>query len=262
MKENRVKKLWDQGKPAVQAWSATGNAGIVEMLAHAGFDAVTIDWQHGLGVNQQTIVDCIRAMGSAPDVVPIVRLPKNEPDYISYVLDAGAYGVIVPMVNTPEQAKAAGLACRYAPIGNRSIASNRPTISEPLSDYVKRANNDVICLVMIETREALDNVEEIAKAPGIDGLYIGPSDLSLDMGVSLTDWANDPRHIDAVKRIFEAADSAGIVACHHGSGPIESAQFVKMGSMLCQIGNDMKLLTGASREVLNEFRHLINWTKS
>ncbi|SVB27984.1 uncharacterized protein METZ01_LOCUS180838 [marine metagenome] len=258
MKGNRVKKLWNENRPAVQAWSATGNAAIVEMFAHTGFDAVTIDWQHGVGVNQQTVVDCIRAMGSAPDVVPIVRLPKNEPDYISYVLDAGAYGVIVPMVNTAAQARAAGLACRYAPIGTRSIAANRPTISEPLGDYVKRTNDDVICLVMIETREALDNVEEIAKAPGIDGLYIGPSDLSLDMGVSITDWANDSRHIQAVERIFSAANAAGIVACHHGSGPKESAQFVKMGSMLCQIGNDMKLLTGISNQVLNEFRELIN----
>ncbi len=258
MKTNRVKELWGQGKPAVQAWSATGNAGIVEMFAHSGFDAVTIDWQHGVGVNQQTVVDCIRAMGSAPDVVPMVRLPKNEPDYISYVLDAGAYGVIVPMVNTPEQAKAAGLACRYAPLGNRSIAANRPTISEPLGDYVKRTNEDVICLVMIETRQALDNVEEIAKAPGIDGLYIGPSDLSLDMGVSITNWANDTRHIEAVKRIFNAAKAAGVVACHHGSGPKESAQFVNMGSMLCQIGNDMKLLTATSSQVLEEFRRLIN----
>jgi 4-hydroxy-2-oxoheptanedioate aldolase len=228
------------------------------MFAHIGFDAVTIDWQHGVGVNQQTVVDCIRAMGSAPDVVPMVRLPKNESDYISYVLDAGAYGVIIPMVNTPEQAKAAGLACRYAPIGNRSIAHNRPAISEPFEQYVKRTNEDVICLVMIETRQALDNVEEIAKAPGIDGLYIGPSDLSLDMGIGITEWANDARHIDAVKRIFAAADSAGIVACHHGSGPKESAQFVKMGSMLCQIGNDMKLLSASSSQVLAEFRQLVD----
>jgi 4-hydroxy-2-oxoheptanedioate aldolase len=155
------------------------------MMGHAGFDAVVIDWQHGVGVSQESVVACIQAIGSS-DAVPIVRLPRNSPEYISYVLDAGAYGVIVPMVNTYEEAEAAGRACRYAPRGCRSIAGNRPTLSEPLEEYVQRANDEVICLVMVETTKALENVKAIARAPEIDGLYIGPSDLSLDMGLSLS----------------------------------------------------------------------------
>ncbi|HEY7709753.1 MAG TPA: aldolase/citrate lyase family protein, partial [Candidatus Entotheonella sp.] len=184
VKSNRVRELWKQGKPAVQGWCSTGNPYIAELMAHAGFDAVVIDWQHGVGVSQESVVACIQAIGSS-DAVPIVRLPRNSPEYISYVLDAGAYGVIVPMVNTREEAEAAGRACRYAPRGCRSIAGNRPTLSEPLGEYVKRANDDVICLVMVETVQALENVEAIAQAAEIDGLYIGPSDLSLDMGVDI-----------------------------------------------------------------------------
>jgi 4-hydroxy-2-oxoheptanedioate aldolase len=256
VKTNRVKELWKQGKPAVQGWCSTGNPYIAELMAHAGFDAVVIDWQHGVGVGPETVVSCLQAMGSS-DAVPIVRLPRNSPEYISYVLDAGAYGVIVPMVNTYAEAEAAGRACRYAPRGNRSIAGNRATLSEPLTDYVKRANDDVICLVMIETTTALENVEEIAKAPEIDGLYIGPSDLSLDMGVNIAGWANDDRHIAAVKRIFAAAKTNGIVACHHGMGPAESAKFVKMGSMLCQIGNEMRMLTTATANALKAYRDAI-----
>src|SRR5919108_906552 len=133
------------------------------------------------------------------------------------------------MVNSYEEAEAAGRSCRYAPRGYRSIAANRPTLSEPLEAYVQRANDDVICLVMVETARALEQVEEIARAPEIDGLYIGPSDLSLDMGVSLADWANDARHTAAGERIFTAAKANGIVACHHGAGPAVSARFVKMG---------------------------------
>jgi len=91
------------------------------MMGHAGFDAVVIDWQRGVGVSQESVVACIQAIGSS-DAVPIVRLPRNSPEHISYVLDAGAYGVIVPMVNTYEEAEAAGRACRYAPRGCRSIA--------------------------------------------------------------------------------------------------------------------------------------------
>ena len=121
MKKNRVRELWKQGKPAVQGWCSTGNPYIAEMMGHAGFDAVVIDWQRGVGVSQESVVACIQAIGSS-DAVPIVRLPRNSPEHISYVLDAGAYGVIVPMVNTYEEAEAAGRACRYAPRGCRSIA--------------------------------------------------------------------------------------------------------------------------------------------
>lgn len=256
MQQNRVKELWKQGKPAVQGWCSTGNPYIAELMAHAGFDAVVIDWQHGVGVSQESVVACIQAIGSS-DAVPIVRLPRNSPEYISYVLDAGAYGVIVPMVNSYEEAEAAGRSCRYAPRGWRSIAANRPTLSEPLGEYVKRANDDVICLVMVETAKALENVEEIAKAPEIDALYIGPSDLSLDMGVSITGWADDERHIAAVKRIFAAARDNGIVPCHHGAGPAEAAKFVQMGSMLCQIGNDVRMLAATTAHALTTFREAL-----
>lgn len=253
MKTNRIKELWKQGKPAVMGWCSTGNPYIAEMMAHAGFDAVVIDWQHGLGASQESVLACIQAIGSA-DAVPIVRMPRNSPEYLSYVLDAGAYGVIVPMVNTYEEAEAAGRSCRYAPRGYRSVAGCRPTLSEPLGDYIKRANDEVICLVMVETVKALENVEEIAKAPEIDGLYIGPSDLSLDMGIGLADWPNDERHIAAVERIFAAAKANGIMPCHHGMGPEVSAKFVNMGSMLCQLGNDMRMLGAATVSALQTFR--------
>jgi len=101
-------------------------------------------------------------------------------------------------------------------------------------------------------------VQGIARAPEIDGLYIGPSDLSLDMGLSLSNWHNDDRHIAAVQRIFAAAHANGIVACHHGAGPNVSAQFVKMGSKLCQIGNEMRMLTTATAEALKTFRDALS----
>ena len=125
MKKNRVKELWQRGRPAVMGWCSSGNPYIAEVMAHAGFDAVTLDWQHGIGVSQSSLVSCIQAIGNT-DTMPMVRVPKNEPDYISYVLDAGAYGVIVPMVNTPEEAAAAGLACRYAPRAIGASAAAAP----------------------------------------------------------------------------------------------------------------------------------------
>jgi 4-hydroxy-2-oxoheptanedioate aldolase len=253
VRKNRIKELWHQGKPAVMGWCSTGNPYIAELMANVGYDGLVIDWQHGVGVSQSSVVACIQAIGNT-DTVPIVRLPKNEPDYISYVLDAGAYGVIVPMVNTIQDATRAGRACRYAPQGNRSIAANRPTLSTSLGDYVAHANDEVICLVMIETREALKNVEEIATAPLIDGLYIGPSDLSLDMGVNLSTWPNDERHLEASRKVLAAAKAAGVVPCHHGAGPAEAAQFMEMGFMLCQIGSDVKIMSGATAAGFQTFK--------
>ena len=256
MKKNRVKELWRQGKPAVMGWCASGNPYIAELMANAGYDALVIDWQHGVGVTQGSVVACIQAIGNT-DTMPIVRLPKNEPDYISYVLDAGAYGVIVPMVNSKEEASAAGRACRYAPQGNRSVAGNRPALSIGLDDYVAHANEEVLCLVMVETRQALENVEAIAQAEEIDGLYIGPSDLSLDMGLSLSGWADDERHLAACQRVLAAAEAAGVVPCHHGAGPAEGAKFIGMGFKLCQIGSDIRMLTSAAVSGVKSFREAV-----
>ena len=252
MKKNRVKELWREGQPAVMGWCSSGNPYIAEVMAHAGYDALTIDWQHGVGVSQTSIVSCIQAIGNT-DTVPMVRVPKNEPDYISYVLDAGAYGVIVPMVNSAGEAAAAGLACRYAPQGNRSIGGSRAALATGMDDYVEHANDEIICLAMIETTRALDSVEAIAKAPGIDGLYVGPSDLSLDMGVSLSGWATDEEHLAACRRIVDAARKAGVEPCHHGAGPEVSAMLMKMGFMLCHITSDVRTVAAVAASNLQEF---------
>ncbi|MQF64819.1 2,4-dihydroxyhept-2-ene-1,7-dioic acid aldolase [SAR202 cluster bacterium AC-409-J13_OGT_754m] len=252
MRTNNLKKKWSEGKPAVMGWCSTGNPYLAEVLATIGYDAVVIDWQHGIGVTGSSVTACIQAIGNT-STTALVRVPKNEPDYISYVLDAGAYGVIVPMVNSFEEASAAGLSTKYAPEGTRSIAANRETLTATLDEYVVHANKEIICLVMIETVVALNNVEEIAQAPGIDGLYIGPNDLSLDMGVSLTKWASDPAHIEACKRVLNAANANGIIAGHHGAGPSEANKLVDLGFMVSQLGNDVRLIKAASTEGLKSY---------
>ena len=257
MSNNKIKELWRQGKPAVVGWCSTGNPYVAELLANVGYDALVIDWQHGIGVTQGEVVACIQAIDRT-DTVPMVRLPKNDPYYTQCVLDAGAYGVIVPMVNTREEAEEAGRACRYAPRGNRSIATSRPALYTGHDYYVKHANDDIICLAMIETTEGLENVEEIAKAPEIDGLYIGPGDLSLAMGIGLTEWADNEQHLAACQRVLNAAKAAGVVPCHHGAGPAESAKFIKMGFMLCSIGSDSRMLSAASASGLKAYRDALN----
>ena len=127
MRKNRVKELWRQGKPVVAGWISAGSTYITESMAHAGFDALVVDMQHGMAITPDTVVACLQAI-STTDTVPIVRVPWNRPEWIQYVLDAGAMGVIVPLVNTYEEAAKAGGACRYPPLGYRSAGPNRAVL--------------------------------------------------------------------------------------------------------------------------------------
>ena len=172
MRSNKIKAMWREGKPAAAGWLSTGNTYLAEAMAHAGYDAVIIDMQHGMAVTTDKAIACLQAI-STTDTVPMVRLPWNDPQVIQFVLDAGAYGVIVPLVNTYDDAVAAGRASRYPPVGDRSFGANRARFYAG-ADYAEHANEEIIVLVMIETLQAVENLEQIAKAPGIDGFYIGP----------------------------------------------------------------------------------------
>lgn len=233
----------------------TGHAEICSLMAEAGYDAVVLDWQHGPGVTESSIVGCIDAINAVQGVASLVRLPSLNDYYISHVLDAGAAGVIVPMIRTADEARQAGAACRYAPQGHRSMGyapHMRP--GELLQDYCKRANEEVICLVMVETQSALDQIAPICEVPNIDGLYIGPFDLSLSMGVEIATWPENPKHLAAVDRIFSAAKAKNLIVGHHGMNPEVSAKFVKKGSQLCQLGGNTSIFEDASKRVLREFR--------
>jgi len=202
MRPNKVKALWREGKTATAGWVSTGDPFVAEILANAGYDALVIDMQHGMGITADRAIACLQAI-STTDTVPIVRIPWNEPLSAQLVLDAGAYGIIVPLVNTYEEAVAAAGACRYPPQGYRSIGPNRARYYGG-ADYALHANEEIIVLVMIETMQAVDNLEEIAKAPGIDGFYIGPADLALSLGLTPSpDVEFDPRHAAACQRVHQ-----------------------------------------------------------
>ena len=218
MNGNQIKTIWSKGKTATVAWSLIGHPDVSATLARVDVDGVVLDWQHGVSINEHTLVDCIQAICTQPGVVaPLVRVPAADRYQISHVLDAGACGILAPMVSTPEEAERAGRACRYAPFGNRSLGlAPHKRQNESLTEYVKRANNEIICIVMIETKEGVDNIEKICAASGVDGIYIGPYDLSLDMDIPTEDFANHPEHLNVVKQVFKAARKQGIATGHHG----------------------------------------------
>ena len=249
MRPNKVKALWREGKTATAGWVSTGDPFVAEILANAGYDALVIDMQHGMGITADRAIACLQAI-STTDTVPIVRIPWNEPLSAQLVLDAGAYGIIVPLVNTYEEAVAAAGACRYPPQGYRSIGPNRARFYGG-ADYALHANEEIIVLVMIETMQAVDNLEEIAKAPGIDGFYIGPADLALSLGLTPSpDVEFNSRHAAACQRVVDVANAAGLAPCHHGSGPEQAARRFAQGFKMCQTGSDVMMLAAGADSAL------------
>jgi 4-hydroxy-2-oxoheptanedioate aldolase len=209
MRENATKRLWQQDKPALGGWLSIGNTFSAEVMAAQGFDWLVVDSQHGV-IDYHAAVPMLQTISAFP-VTPLVRVPWNEPSIIMKMLDAGAYGVIVPMVNDRPQAEAAVAACRYPPLGGRSYGPTRVSYYAG-SDYFTHANDEVLCIPQIETVEAMDNLDEILSTPGVNACYIGPMDLTISMGITPQMDGEQPRYVEARKRIVEACRRHGVVA--------------------------------------------------
>src|SRR5690349_4326479 len=179
MQENPLKTRWKRGETVFGVWLAGPGSFQAEVLARQGFDYVCIDLQHGM-MNDVTALPMLQAIALTP-AVPIVRVPMNDFASINRALDFGALGVIVPMVNSADDARAAVRACRYAPVGARSFGPSRGSLADPR--YFEEANERVLCIPMIETREALEALPQILAVPGVDAIYVGPNDLSLTLGL-------------------------------------------------------------------------------
>jgi 4-hydroxy-2-oxoheptanedioate aldolase len=206
---------------------ATPSVVMAEATARTGFDYVCIDTQHG-AIEYSDAVGMIQAvlLGGS---VPIVRVPWNETGIIGKVLDAGAHGVIVPMVNTVEEAEAVVRAARYAPRGSRSYGPTVAGMRQP--DYVAWATDNVAVIPMIETREALENLDDILAVEGIDAVYVGPADLSLSLGLAPGNNDGEPVFAEAYTTIVESCERAGVIAGCHATGsltPVRTAAGFRM----------------------------------
>ncbi len=179
MRKNKLKKIFSEGKAVVNGWLQIPNSFSAEVMAHQGWDSLTIDMQHG-------VVDYLNALQmlqgiSTTDVVPMARVNWNEPGQIMKILDAGVYGIICPIVSNRKEAEKFVQACLYPPKGYRSFGPIRGLLYGG-PDYGKHANTEILKFAMIETKESLDKLDEIMSTPGLDGIYIGPADLSLAIG--------------------------------------------------------------------------------
>jgi 4-hydroxy-2-oxoheptanedioate aldolase len=247
MRANGVREAWAEDRAALGAWLTIPSGFSAEIMAHTGFDWACVDMQHGV-IDYAQMVVMLQAM-SETKITPLARVPWNEPGIIGKALDAGARGVIIPMVNTRDDAERAVRACRYAPAGARSYGPLRANYSVGF-DYYDNANADVLCLVMIETGDAVARVDEILSVPGIDGVYIGPADLSITLGLSPAPDHDEPVFTDAIARILEGCHAHGVVPGIAGN-QITAPKRIAQGFRLVEVASDARLLGLAAGEALS-----------
>ncbi|MBL8773776.1 MAG: 2,4-dihydroxyhept-2-ene-1,7-dioic acid aldolase [Phenylobacterium sp.] len=247
MRPNRLKQIWNEGRPVLNAWLSLPGAAAAEAMAAQGWDALTADAQHGL-IGYDELVPILQAM-RASEVTPLVRVPWNAPGDIMKALDAGAMGIICPMISTVAECEAFVQACRYPPLGYRSFGPSRPSMIYG-ADYAQHANAEILTFAMIETAEGLENVEAIVAVPGLDAVYIGPSDLSLSLGGEPRQDSDDPRILAAFDRILAACKAAGVRTGVHTNSPAYSKQMIARGFDLVTVGSDLRYLMGGRRDVL------------
>jgi 4-hydroxy-2-oxoheptanedioate aldolase len=251
MRENRLRTLWNSDQAAVNGWLAIGNSFSAETMAHQGWDSLTIDLQHGV-VDYTALVPMLQAI-STTVTVPMVRVPWLEPGILMKVLDAGAYAVICPMVNTRDDAARLVAYTHYAPRGTRSFGPIRGLLYGG-ADYPQHANNTIVVFAMIETAEALDNLDAILSVEGLDAIYIGPSDLSLALGCKPAFDEVDPKVDQAISHILARAQAHGVVAGIHNGLPEVALARIARGFRFVTVGSDARLMAAASQQVLAKMR--------
>ena len=249
---NKVKEAWKAGKAVVNGWLAIPSAFSAELYSQAGWDSVTVDMQHGV----QDYLSCVACFqGIHPSgATPMVRVPWNEPGIIGKVLDAGAYGVICPMVNTPEEAARLVQYSKYPPAGTRSNGPVRAGAYGSSGGYQATANDEILVIPMIETKQAIENIDAILDVPGIDGIYVGPSDLSFSYGLTPKLDVEDPFILKIYEKLLEATARRGIAAGLHNGTAEYAKRMIGMGFKLVTISNDVGLMVAASKSAVKTAR--------
>ena len=221
MRTNRVKEIWARGDAAVSGWLHIPSAYAAEVMAHAGWDSLVIDVQHG-AVDFKDALAMMQAI-STTETVPFARVPWNDPGAIMKLIDAGSYGIICPMTNNREEVEKFVGACRYPPTGYRSYGPFRASLYGG-PDYAEHADEAVVTMAMIETREALENLDDIMSVPGLDAVLVGPADLGLSLGLGAAVDRDEQEIVEAIDRVLEGARRHGVApAIFTGSPAYASA---------------------------------------
>ncbi len=247
MRSNTTLQAWREGRQTLGSWVSLANTLVAELMANFDFDWLCVDMQHGL-VDFSDVYAMLPAI-STTSTTPFVRVPWNEPHIIMKALDAGAYGVIVPMINNAEDAARAVAACKYPPLGARSYGPARAVLYGG-PDYGQRANDEIAVVLMIETEQGLAKVDEIAATEGVDCLFIGPSDLSLALGMEAGKGWGQPTFEAAVDSIAAACKRHGIAVGAYTHSPELAAEYLERGFHMVDVMGDSRFLAAGVQGAL------------
>ena len=260
MRLNHVKQRLKQGEPSIGTWLSLPSPEAAEQVAQLPFDWLVIDSEHN-PQDIRTLSLMFMAMSRA-GIAPMVRIPWNSPENFKRVLDAGAWGIVVPMVNTREEAEQAVRATRYYPEGNRSVGGGRHAISFDTSgaEYYKNANDQILLVAQIEHIDGVNNADEILSTPGIDACFIGPNDLAASMGLGLgvSLESDEPRLVEAIMHIRDTCKKYGVATGIHTSGAEAVNLRIGQGFQFCAMASELRYMVGFMKDDIAK----LNWSAS
>jgi 4-hydroxy-2-oxoheptanedioate aldolase len=246
-----MQQRWQKGGAVVNGWLAIPSSFSAETMAHQGWDSLVVDMQHGV-IDYAAAVNMLTAI-STTAVTPLVRVPWLEPGTIMKMLDAGAYGVICPMVNCREDAELLVSCCRYPPAGQRSFGPIRALLYGG-ADYAKHANRAMVPFAMIETRRGLDNLDEILRVDGLAAVYIGPADLSLALGCEPKFDNETGPIVEAIDLIVRKCRERKVIAGIHNLSPEYALKMIEKGFQFVTVASDARLLAAGAQKALSVMR--------
>lgn len=247
MRRNKLLAKKAEREPIINAWLSIGAPYAAETIAHQGFDAATVDCQHGM-IGFDMAVAMMQAISATP-AMPLVRPSGLKPTEIMRYLDAGSYGIICPMISTADDAAALVRACRYPPLGERSFGPARGLLYGG-ADYLNHANREILVLAMIETAAGIDNIDAILSVEGLDGIYVGPNDLSLALGYRPKNEPEEQIVCEAIEHVRARTAAHGHISGIFCSNGPAAAMRLRQGFDLVTPGNDAALLRNVMAEAV------------
>lgn len=250
MRTNPVKEKLNRGEPTFGTWLSMGDYYATRVLARLGFDWLTLDMEHG----PIDWAQAARVFGAVADAggVPLVRVPEGNHHYIKRALDAGAWGIVAPMINTVEQAKRVIAAAKYPPEGNRSVGGGMHSMNfdATAGDYFARANDEILVVLQTESPLGVQNAPEIYSLPGCDAIFIGPNDLRFQMRQADGTFPTDDEHEAMVQRVIQTGKETGTPTGIHAMDAEDAKRRAEQGMQFIAIGSDLRFLTLAAQDCL------------
>ncbi len=256
MRTNAVKEKLKRGEPALGAWLSLPSIPSARIMARLGFDWLVVDMEH-TAHNAVLMADMVAIIADAGTCAPIVRVPTNSVEWYKWALDAGAWGVVVPMVNTREEAQRAVEHAKYPPVGTRSIGGAFGPYGFGITDwpsYAQTANDAILVAIQIESMQALQNLDDILSVPGIDVAFVGPNDLHAQLGLPASSDGAEPEFMDALERIKAAARKYSVATGIFSSNGETSAERVRQGFQMISVTTDLSSMIAAATHNLRVAR--------